>query len=68
MVLFVNDTTVSKGMVKYASGLTRESVIEVEGVLVVPKEPILSCTQQQVKTLTSNHSFKPYLQTLNYEP
>ena len=34
--MFVDDKTVSKGMVKYACALTKESVIDLEGVLVKP--------------------------------
>ena len=46
---FVNNETVSKGMVKYASDLPRESVVDVTGKVWVPKEPITGCTQQQVR-------------------
>lgn len=48
MVLFTNDKTVSKGMVKYASNLSRESIIDVAGTVVVPQEPVIACTQSQV--------------------
>lgn len=48
VVLFVNDTTISKGMVKYASNLTRESIIDVEGTISVPQEPIAGCSQSEV--------------------
>lgn len=48
VVLFTNDTTVSKGMVKYASNLSRESIIDVEGTIAVPQEPIAACTQSEV--------------------
>ena len=37
---------VSKGMVKYAGGLSRESVVEVEGEVVRPEQAIESTTQQ----------------------
>ena len=47
-VLFANDTTVSKGMVKYASALSRESLVDLEGTVVVPKEPVASCSQTHV--------------------
>ncbi len=50
VVLFTNDTTISKGMVKYASNLSRESIIDVEGTISVPKESIAACTQSQVST------------------
>eukprot|EP00850_Spirogloea_muscicola_P019839 SM000200S05829 [mRNA] locus=s200:229171:233555:+ [translate_table: standard] len=44
-VLF-QSAAVSRGMVKYASGLTRESVVDVEGELVDPGQPIEATTQQ----------------------
>ncbi len=57
VVLFTNDTTISKGMVKYASNLSRESIIDVEGTISVPKESIAACTQSQVIThLAHNHA------------
>ncbi|DBA72743.1 TPA: hypothetical protein ACH3X2_010137 [Trebouxia sp. C0005] len=56
VVLFTNDTTISKGMVKYASNLTRESIIDVEGTISLPKEAIVACTQSQVELhVTSIH-------------
>ncbi len=48
VVLFTNDTTISKGMVKYASNLSRESIIDVEGTISLPQEPVAACTQSQV--------------------
>lgn len=54
VVLFVNDTTVSKGMVKYASNLTRESIIDVEGTISVPQEPIAACSQSEVLAFCSS--------------
>ncbi|KAL3148286.1 hypothetical protein ABBQ38_013752 [Trebouxia sp. C0009 RCD-2024] len=56
VVLFTNDKTVSKGMVKYASNLSRESIIDVAGTVVVPQEPVIACTQSQVELhVTSIH-------------
>ena len=52
LVLFVNDKTVSKGMVKYAANLTRESVVDVEGTISVPPEPVAGCSQSEVQTAT----------------
>ena len=52
VVLFTNDKTVSKGMVKYASNLSRESIIDVAGTIVVPQEPVVACTQSQVQLQT----------------
>ena len=46
--MFVNDTTVSKGMVKYAQQLTRESIVDVSGPISVPENPVEKCTQKQV--------------------
>ena len=42
--MFVDDKTVSKGMVKYACALTKESVVDLEGVLVQPDVPITGAT------------------------
>ncbi|MEW5296938.1 MAG: hypothetical protein WDW36_000183 [Sanguina aurantia] len=49
VVMFANDTTISKGMVKYASALTKESIIDVEGVIVCPERPVESCSQTEVE-------------------
>lgn len=46
--LFVDDVNVSKGMVKYASAIPRESIVDVEGQVVATKEPIEACSQSQV--------------------
>ena len=48
-VMFVDDATVSRGMVKYASGISRESVVDVAGTLAVPASPVTSCTQSQAR-------------------
>ncbi len=47
--MFVDDTTVTKGMVKYASQITRESIVDVEGTITIPASPIASCSQSQVR-------------------
>lgn len=39
---------VSLQMVKYAAALSRESVVDVEGVISVPATPVKAATQQQV--------------------
>ena len=50
LVLFADDgATVSKTMVKYAAGLTKESIVDVVGTVVVPPEPIQTCTQSGVE-------------------
>ncbi len=55
-MLFVDDQTVSKGMVKYATAVPRESIVDVEGTLKVPAEPIVGCSQSQVGAAASWHS------------
>ncbi|XP_020594784.1 aspartate--tRNA ligase 2, cytoplasmic-like [Phalaenopsis equestris] len=45
-VLTVTEGLVSTQMVKYANSLTRESIVDVEGVVTVPTEPIKGTTQQ----------------------
>jgi hypothetical protein len=47
-VLFVDDETVSKGMVKYACAIPRESIVDVEATLVAPEAAIEACSQSQV--------------------
>lgn len=48
-VMFANDTTVSKGMVKYACGIPKESIVDVEGVVAVTSSPVESCSQKSVE-------------------
>mmetsp|Transcript_33492 Transcript_33492/g.99711 ORF Transcript_33492/g.99711 Transcript_33492/m.99711 type:complete len:564 (-) Transcript_33492:612-2303(-) len=48
-VLFADDTTVSKSMVKYASQITRESIVDIGGELVVPEAPVEGCSQADVE-------------------
>lgn len=48
-VLFADDTTVSKGMVKYASQITRESIVDVGGTITAPEAPIEGCSQSKVE-------------------
>jgi len=47
--MFVNDTTVSKGMVKYAQQLSRESVLDISGPVSIPEKPVEKCTQKEVR-------------------
>lgn len=49
VVLFVDDVTVSKPMVKYATGLPRESIVDVEGEVTVPDNAVESCSQSAVE-------------------
>jgi aspartyl-tRNA synthetase len=48
-VMFADDVTVSRAMVKYASAIPKESIVDVAGLLVKAKEPIASCTQSDVE-------------------
>lgn len=36
--------TISPGMIKYAQGLPKESIIDVKGKVVVPAQPIKGCS------------------------
>ena len=49
VTLFVNDTTVSKSMVKYTSQITRESIVDVTGFVSKPDKTIASCSQTEVR-------------------
>jgi len=48
-IMFVDDVTVSKGMVKYASNIPKESMVDVAGFVRQPGEKVKSCTQQDVE-------------------
>ena len=48
-VLFVDDVTVSKGMIKYVTGLEKETIVDVFGKLTLPEVPVESCTQKEVE-------------------
>ncbi|KAJ0967316.1 hypothetical protein J5N97_024233 [Dioscorea zingiberensis] len=45
-ILTVGEDCGSPQMVKFATGLSRESIIDVEGVVSIPKDPIKGATQQ----------------------
>ncbi|KAL5558296.1 hypothetical protein UlMin_034507 [Ulmus minor] len=45
-VITASPDVVSRQMVKFVSGLSRESIIDVEGVVSIPKDPIKGATQQ----------------------
>lgn len=53
MCLFVDGETVSKGMVRYVAGLTRESVVDVEGCARLPDAPLTGVTQPLELAATS---------------
>ena len=44
VILFVDENTVSKGMVKYATAIPRESIVDVSGEVHVPETPVAGCT------------------------
>mmetsp|Transcript_29880 Transcript_29880/g.41342 ORF Transcript_29880/g.41342 Transcript_29880/m.41342 type:complete len:576 (+) Transcript_29880:122-1849(+) len=48
-VLFVNETTVSKSMVKYVAGLSRESIMDVQAMVRAPEAPVDGCTQKLIE-------------------
>ena len=48
-VLFVDDETVSKSMVKYACNIPKESIVDVGGVVTVPESPVESCSQSSIE-------------------
>lgn len=50
-ILFVDDNTVSKGMVKYAAGIPRESILDVEARVVCPDMLVEGCTQNEVEQI-----------------
>lgn len=45
-VLTVAQDVVSPQMVKFATSLSRESIVDIEGVVSVPSQPITGATQQ----------------------
>ncbi|KAL6491790.1 hypothetical protein OROGR_034155 [Orobanche gracilis] len=45
-VLNVSEDLVSPQMVKFASSLSRESIVDVEGIVSVPSQPIIGTSQQ----------------------
>ncbi|CAL9748269.1 unnamed protein product [Musa acuminata subsp. burmannicoides] len=45
-VLTVDKEFVSPHMVKFATGLSKESIVDVEGMISIPKDPIKGTTQQ----------------------
>lgn len=46
VVFWADDVNCSKGMIKYVTGIPRESVVDVEGVIKVPEQAISGATQQ----------------------
>ncbi|KAK4717382.1 hypothetical protein R3W88_015720 [Solanum pinnatisectum] len=52
-VLTVKPELVSSQMVKYATSLSKESIVDIEGVVTIPEKPITGATQQQVEVQIS---------------
>ncbi|XP_060212392.1 aspartate--tRNA ligase 2, cytoplasmic-like [Lycium barbarum] len=52
-VLTVKVDLVSSQMVKYATSLSKESIVDIEGVVSIPEKPITGATQQQVEVQIS---------------
>jgi lysyl-tRNA synthetase class II len=48
-VASVKENVISKQMVKYIGSLNKESIIDVEGVVQIPPNPIAGCTQQVLR-------------------
>ena len=44
-----DDSNISPAMVKYIAGLPIESIVDVEGTVTVPNQPVDSCTQKMVE-------------------
>ena len=47
-VIAVDEQTVSRGMVKYATGISKESIVDIAGTVAVPANPVTSCSQSEV--------------------
>ena len=55
-ILFADDVHVSKTMVKYAMGISKESIVDIEAVAKKTEFEILACTQKDVELqVTSVH-------------
>lgn len=67
VVFFVDDVTVSKGMVKYVSGLTKESIVDIEGVINMPSEAISGCTQQVEMSAVKIYAISKSLPVLPFQ-
>ncbi|PHT61281.1 Aspartate--tRNA ligase, cytoplasmic [Capsicum annuum] len=52
-VLNVKPELVSLQMVKFATSLSKESIVDIEGSVSIPAKPITGCTQQQVEVQIS---------------
>jgi nondiscriminating aspartyl-tRNA synthetase len=55
VTFFVDDVNVSKGMVKWVSNLTKESVVDIQGLVMAPESgKVESCTQQDVELVAQS--------------
>ena len=67
-LLFVDDVNVSKGMVKYASGIPKESMVDVQGFVRAPDAKVTGCTQQDVEIhVTEIHTVSKTSTALPFE-
>lgn len=57
-VMFADDTVVSKGMVKYASQITRESIVDIGGLLSCPEVAVEGCSQSNVSVRALSHRWE----------
>ncbi len=63
-VIAVDEKTVSRGMVKYATGISKESVVDIAGTVAVPANPVTSCSQSEVCGALASCPSHVSLQTL----
>jgi aspartyl-tRNA synthetase len=52
VVFHVEDNLVSKGLIKFVDSLSKESIVDVEGVVDVPEVPVSGTTQQVLLSLS----------------
>ena len=52
-LVVVDKETISKQMVKFAQGISTESIVLLEGTIAVPKEPVTGCTVQDAEIAIS---------------
>jgi nondiscriminating aspartyl-tRNA synthetase len=53
-VCFQNDSKgISADMIKYIAGLPSESIVDIEGIVTVPDQPVEACTQKMVEVQVS---------------
>uniref|UniRef100_A0A453G901 Uncharacterized protein n=1 Tax=Aegilops tauschii subsp. strangulata TaxID=200361 RepID=A0A453G901_AEGTS len=58
------DAGVSTQMVHFAASLSKESIVDVEGIVTLPKEPFKATTQQiQVRKATASIGRSPHFRS-----